>query len=263
VSNVTGGHGKEDRVKWRFSFLIFVAIALGLQIAFIVFVLWLAAKIMFLFVLLCHALLDRPRQTFKITLDFEDEKKRFGLSALDMIHNALLTMVFCASIVVILQRIANVAKGTSFFSGGASPSVAGQALLFLISLFALTLLLVLPVLIFIRLIETAVGRYLERIDEEEARLRKALARATSDLPDQNLRKALRTLEYKRELVQQQRPWPRENLAYRRLMMANIILLLVLLSNSYAGAFENAIFSSKARAFSDRLCAVCSGLAHSR
>jgi hypothetical protein len=164
---------------------------------------------------------------------------------------------------VILQRIANVAKGTCFFSGDASPSVAGQALLFLISLFALILLLVLPVLIFMRLIETAVGRHLERIDEEEAKLRKSLASEAPDKPDQNLREALKTLKYKRELAQQQRPWPRENLIYRRLMMANIILLFVLLSNSYAGAFENAIFSGKARAFSDRLCATCSGMALNR
>jgi serine/threonine protein kinase len=259
VNNVVGGHGNQDRAKWKTPFLIFVAIALGLQIAFIAFVLWLTAKIMFLFVLLCYALLDRPHQIIKITLDFGDEKKRFGLSSLDLIHNALLTIVFCVSIVVILQQISNAAKGTSFFSGGASPSVFGQALLFLVSLIGLTLLLALPAQIFIRLIETAVERYLVRIDEEEARLRQTMAGEAPDRHDQDLREALRTLEHKRELAQQQRPWPRENLVYRRLMTANIILLFLLLSNSYAGLFESAFLSAKVRGFSDQLCAFCSVL----
>src|SRR5262249_30128769 len=93
VNRVTGGHGKEDRAKWLFPFLAFVTIALGLQVGFLIFMLWLVFKILFLFVLLCSALLDRQRQTFKIVLDFEDDKKRFGLSALDEMHNALLTLI--------------------------------------------------------------------------------------------------------------------------------------------------------------------------
>ncbi|MGH9834207.1 MAG: serine/threonine-protein kinase, partial [Blastocatellia bacterium] len=253
VSKVTGGHGSVDRAKWRLPFLVFIAVAFGLQIAFIAFALWISAKIIFLFVTLSYALLDRPRQTFKIVLDFEDEKNRFGLGALDIVHNAILTVALVASVIVILQQVANVAKGTSVFSGAAGWSLTGQRLLFLLSLFALILLLALPVLVFIRLIETAVGRHLERLDGEEAELRKALAGEAPVPLGRDPEAALKALQSKRELARQQRPWPRENSIYRWLMLTDIGLLLVLLSNKYAGIFWNNVFSDLARGLSEWLC----------
>ncbi len=253
VSQVKGGHGSGDRAKWRTPFLIFVTVAFGLQIAFIAFGLWISTKIIFLFVTLSYALLDRPRQTFKIILDFEDEKKRFGLAALDIVHNAILTIVLVASVIVILQQVANVVKGTSVFSGAAGWSLTGQALLFLLSLFGLIMLLVLPVLIFVRLIETAVGRHLERFDGEEAEFRKILAGEIPATPGRNPEVALKALQAKRELAAQQRPWPRENSIYRWLMLMNIILLLVLLSYKYPSVFGNKVFSNLARGLSEWLC----------
>jgi hypothetical protein len=172
---------------------------------------------------------------------------------LDISHNAILTVVLVASIIVILQQGANVAKGTSVFSGAAGWSLTGQALLFLLSLFALILLLVLPVLIFVRLIETAVGRHLERIDGEEAEWRKVLAGEIPTPPGRNPEAALKALQANRELARQQRPWPRENPIYRWLMLTDIVLFLVLLSNKYASIFGNGVFSDLARGLSEWLC----------
>ncbi|MGH9850023.1 MAG: hypothetical protein ACREBD_09195, partial [Blastocatellia bacterium] len=111
----------------------------------------------------------------------------------------------------------------------------------------------LPVLVFIRLIETAVGRHLERLDGEEAELRKALAGEAPVPLGRDPEAALKALQSKRELARQQRPWPRENSIYRWLMLTDIGLLLVLLSNKYAGIFWNNVFSDLARGLSEWLC----------
>src|SRR5262249_50400336 len=98
---------------------------------------------------------------------------------------------------------------------------------------------------------------------EESELRKVPAGVIPAKPDQDPEETLRALKYKHELAQQQRPWPRENLLYRRLLLANIVLLIILLSNSYAGAFDKSFFSSGARGLANQLCAFCSRSARDR
>ena len=239
VSKVDGGHAIAERSKWRLPFLVFLAVALGLQIVFTAFAFWIATKIFFLFVTLSRAVLDRPGQRLKIVLDFEDPKKRFGLIVLDTIHNALLTMVVVASVALILERVTNLVKGTSIFDGVTGPSLFGQALLMLITLGAIFLALVTPGLIFVRLIETALGRHLERIDMVEAELRKLMAAEIPAISSRDPEGELKALYHRREMARQQRPWPRENPLYRWLMLTSVVLFFVVpLSIEYIGSHES-------------------------
>ena len=205
----------------------FLTVALGIQMVFIVFALWIGAKIVFLFVLLTRSLLNHPKQRLRIQLDFEDEKCRFGLSDLDMIYNSYLTMVVLVSAVFLLSRVANVPKGTSFFSGMSGWLLVGQVLLFVFGLLALALLTVGPVAIGARLLETAVSRHLKKIAQEGDTIKRQIARQQDQHTKLELQVLLRSLQERRELVSQQRPWPRKNSLYRKKLLASFTLLFIL------------------------------------
>lgn len=229
VASVEGGHGSVDRAQWLAPFAAFLAVALGLQMVFIVIVLWLAAKIIFLFVLLIRLLNPAPRDdaTLRLRLDFEDEQRRFGLGALDAVHNAFLMMIVLLAATFLLTRLANVPKGTSFFSAQPGWELIGQALLLLVGLSALALLLIGPVVISMRLLETAVIEHLKKLDRQEASLKRELAAARDEQARQELQAALRALLARRELAQQQRAWPRRNSFHRRALLVTFGLLLAL------------------------------------
>lgn len=231
VGTVEGGHGDKDRQQWITSFVVFLALALGLQATFIVFALWIAAKVIFLFVLLIRLLIqapnDNPTQPLRLRLDFEDESRRFGLGALDAIHNAFMTMILLLAIVFLLARLANVPKGTSIFSAQTEWELAGQVSLLVIGLSALALLLVGPVIISVRLLETSVAEHLKKVDRQEESLKEEIAVERDSRARQELRELLLSLQARKELAQQQRAWPRQSLFYRRSLLLSFTLLIVL------------------------------------
>src|SRR5262249_61933523 len=108
-----------------------------------------------------------------------------------------------------------------------------------IALGAIFLALVTPGLIFVRLIETALGRHLERIDMEEAELRKLMAVEIPAISSRDPEDELKVLYHRRELARQQRPWPRENPLYRWLMLTSVVLFFVVpLSIEYISSHES-------------------------
>src|SRR5262249_47786349 len=185
------------------------------------------AKLVFLFVLLIRLLLNRPNQRIRIEPDFEDENRQFGLRGLDLVYNSFLTMVVLSSSAFLLARLANIPKGSSFFSGAAGWELIGQALLFVIPFLTLALLIAGPVVVGARLLQTVVEEHLKKIDAELEALKREIAGQRDLRIKHELQAELRSLQMRRELAQQQRPWPRKNSLYRRLLLASFPLLLIL------------------------------------
>ncbi len=227
VFRVERGSGYRNRGDRIIPFAIFLAVALGLQIVFTAYVLLFAVKIIFLFVLLIRSLLNDTIQRIRLALDFEDENRQFGLSGLDMIYNSFLTMVALEAFAFLLARLANIPKGSSFFSGAAGWELVGQAAMVVIAFLGLALLIFGPIIVGMRLLQTVVEERLKKIDAEIEALKRAIARQRDSRIKQELQEELRSLQMKRELAQQQRPWPRKNSLYRRLLLANFLLLFIL------------------------------------
>jgi len=218
------GRNRGDRV---IPFAIFLAVALGLQVVFVAYVLLFAVKIIFLFVLLIRSLLNGPNQRIRLELDFEDENRQFGLSGLDLIYNSFLTMVALQAFTFLLARLANIPKGSSFFSGAAGWELVGQAVLFAVAFLALALLIGGPVIVGARLLQTVVEERLKKIDAEMEALKREISRRRDLRIKQELQTELRSLQMRKELAQQQRPWPRKNSLYRKLLLASFLLLFIL------------------------------------
>jgi serine/threonine protein kinase len=229
VTAVHGGHGSADLQRWRYPFAAFTIAALGLQVLFGAFAGWIAAKILFFFGVLTSALVNRRGRGLKIELDFQDGEMRFGLGALDVLHNIVLLLILTASVVFLMQRVANVTKGTSFFAsayGGASLQLVSQFGTFVVSLLPLILILVAPPAVFMILIETQVGRAIEAIERERVLLRKSSSGITPPHQKAAIERAEEHLRRRRELARRQRPWPRKNAAYRLLLVATVLTLVV-------------------------------------
>ncbi|MBS1808672.1 MAG: serine/threonine protein kinase [Acidobacteria bacterium] len=239
IDEVIGGHGIEDQDAWRTKFRLFLVIALGLQMAFICFALWLAAKIVFLFVLLIRLLLNRPNQQLLIKLKFDDKNHQFGLSGFSQLYNSFLAMILMIAIVFLLGIIANVPKGTSFFGGHAGWLLIGQGLLIGIGFLALTLITIGPVLIFTQLLTSAVRHKVDEIELEESRLEREIRSEKNSDKRSLLESEFSQLQRDKSLAQSQRPWPQKNSLYRRLLLASILLLFVLpIVIEHFGLLEN-------------------------
>ena len=224
VARVTGGHGTADRDRWLYPFAVFATVALGLQVLFGSFAGWIAAKILFLFATLTRALVNRRRPGLRIVLDVEDTELRFGLGALDIVHNIVLLLTLVMFVMLFISQMTNVAKGTSFFAGMRGVPLSAQLGVFFISLLPLVLVLIAPMAVFMILIETEVGRTLARIERERAVIRKAGVGPTPPHEKAQIAAAEQELRVRRSLVRQQRPWPRHNASYRLLLAANAFMV---------------------------------------
>jgi Zn-dependent protease with chaperone function len=129
--------------------------------------------------------------------------------------------------VFLLQRITNVAKGTSFFGGMAGLPLVSQLGTFVSPLLVLIVIIVLPMLLFMMLIETEVGRAIGAIERERAALKREGLAESSPARRESLRERDESLRRRRHLVRQQRPWPRRNAVYRTLLVACVLFLVVL------------------------------------
>jgi hypothetical protein len=226
IANVAGGHGADDARRWRIPFALFLLVGLGQQAVFGAFGLWIVAKIVFLFAILARALVGL-RKGLRIRLDFEDTEMRFGLGALDAVYNAILAMVLIASVVFLLQRVSNVAKGTSFFNGMATLSFVSQLGLFLFSLLPLAVVLVVPIAVFMVLVETQVGRAIAAVEKERVLLKRDFAGDTPRRQKILLERAEDKLRHRRDRIRSQRPWPRRNPVYRVLLASCVGMLVAL------------------------------------
>jgi uncharacterized membrane protein len=254
VVRVEGGHGAADRDRWSAAFWAFIVVALGLQVLFGVYAGWIAAKILFLFGTLTRALISRSERGLKIDLDFADTEMRFGLGALDVVHNMVLMLALLASMVFLLQRVANVAKGSSFFAGMAGVQFVSQFGVFVISALPVLLVLFAPMTVFMILLETEIGRAMERIERERASLRKSMGGDTPPNQRAAIERAEEQLRRRRDLVRRQRPWPRKNTTYRGLLAATIVALAIApFGIEYAAASGASGVSQMFARFSEMLC----------
>ena len=152
---------------------------------------------------------------------------RFGLGALDVVHNMVLFLLFIMSGMLLLQRLTNDAKGTSFFTGMAGLQLVPQLGTIVISLLPLMLLLIAPMAVFMILMETEMGRAIEVIERERALLRKSFGGFTPPHQKASLERAEEQLRRRRDLARHQRPWPRKNSTYRLLLTATLVMLTIL------------------------------------
>jgi len=254
VARVEGGHGAADRDRWAAAFWPFIVIALGLQVLFGVYGGWIAAKILFLFGTLTYALINRSNRGLKIDLDFADSEMRFGLGALDVVHNMVLLLALLASMVFLLQRVANVAKGSSFFAGMVGVQLVSQFGVFVVSALPVLLVLFAPMTVFMILLETEIGRAIEGIERERVALRKSMGGATPPTQRASIERAEEQLRRRRDLVRRQRPWPRKNATYRALLAATIgALAIAPFAIEYAAASGVTGVSQMFARFSEILC----------
>jgi len=257
VARIDGGHGRNDRERWTFLFTVFLLAALGLQVLFGAFAGWVAAKTLFMFGVLTYALIDRSGRGLKIDLDFGDSEMRFGLGALDVVHNIVLLLTLTASVVFLLQRMANVVKGNSVFGGMAGEPLLGQLAVFVVSVLPLLLTVFAPMAVFMILVETEVGHAIESVERERVALRKSLGGSTPPHQRAAMARAEEHLRRRRDLVRRQRPWPRKNTPYRLLLAASVIMLVVLpFAIEYSGISGGlTILSRSAANLSEILCRI--------
>jgi serine/threonine protein kinase len=254
VAGVEGGHGLADRDRWSYPFVAFIVVALGLQVAFGIYGGWIVAKILFLFGMFARALVNRSGRGLTIDLDFADSEMRFGLGALDVVHNMVLLLTLIGSIVFLLQRVANVAKGSSFFAGMVGLQLFSQFGVFVVSALPVLLVLFAPMAVFMVLLETEIGRAIEGIERERAALRKSMGGVTPPQQRAAIERAEEQLRRRRDLVRRQRPWPRKNATYRTLLVTTVFALgFVPFAIESAAASGVAGVSQVLSRFSEMLC----------
>ncbi len=224
VSNKRNGF--EAPPSWWFA--AFLAIALGHQVVFTTFGLWIGAKIVFFFWILSTALLGGGTYGLRLVPDFQDtDDYRFGLGRMDNVFYAILWLVAVSALGLTLQAAANVAKGTYFFAGDPTPALFGQA----VSLLGVVALLLVPLL-------TPGGVFLflniKSVDHELARLstiRRSLdaqLQTTIVLEERDrLRAELIDVGARRAIAKKQSLLPIRQPAFVALLSGSLLMLLLL------------------------------------
>jgi hypothetical protein len=168
-----------------------------------------------------------------------------------------LLLTLTASVVFLLQRMANVVKGNSVFGGMAGEPLLGQLAVFVVSVLPLLLTVFAPMAVFMILVETEVGHAIESVERERVALRKSLGGSTPPHQRAAMARAEEHLRRRRDLVRRQRPWPRKNTPYRLLLAASVVMLVVLpFAIEYSGISGGlTILSRSAANLSEILCRI--------
>ncbi|MEK6335292.1 MAG: hypothetical protein AABM67_10100 [Acidobacteriota bacterium] len=176
---------------------IFIVFALGIQILFVPFIIWIFFKSIFFLRLIYKAICPNRRSRLAIELDFEDENEAFGLADLHRAYNYLVAMIFVGAAAMASVVLANVAKGSHRIVGGegTGPFLGsiGQAIT---SFLPLAVFFVLGLFLFFLRLKTEEAR-----DHVVAELDSKISKS---------RKRRRELEAKRKLVCAQTAWPNSN-----------------------------------------------------
>ena len=191
---VTEIHGGTTTRAEKFVFWVFVVFALGVQVLFIPFAIWIFFKAIFFLRLVYKATSPNDQSPLEIKLDFEDRGKAFGLKDLHGPYNYIVAIIFVGAVGMASVVIANVPKGSHrTLSGEGSVSIfasMGQGVTTFLPLLLLIVLVAFLVLLRMKT-EEARESTVRSIDRQIAESRKRR-------PD---------LEARRELVCAQSAWP--------------------------------------------------------
>jgi uncharacterized membrane protein len=178
----------------KFLFWVFVVFALGVQVLFVPFAIWIFFKAIFFLRFVYRAISPNERSPLEIKLEFEDKGKTFGLKDLHGPYNYIIAMIFVGAIGMASVVIANVPKGSHrTLSREGSFSIFGSVGQGVTTFLPLFLLIVLVIFLF-----------LLRMKTEEAR--EAVVRSI-DRKIAESRTPKKELEARRELVCAQTAWP--------------------------------------------------------
>ena len=238
-------------------FGVFLALALTHQIAFIGFLWWIAAKILFFFGLLSTALLGGAKEGLRLVPDFQDtDDYRFGLGRLDNVYYTILVFTAVGSFGVFLQVAANVSKGTYFLAGDPAPALFGQAVLLLGTLALLAVLLLTPIGVFLFLTIKAVDEELARLSAARRSLEARLSEAQSMEERDRLRLDIEQTRDRRAIAKKQSLLPIRQPAFLALLAASLLMLVALpLSVQWFNSATRAPSAGR-QTISDTVCAVC-------
>ena len=191
VTDVRGGSTTSAE---KFLFWPFVVFALGVQVLFIPFAIWIFVKAYLFLRWVYKAISPSDKSPLKIELDFEDQGKAFGLRDLHGPYNYIVWIIFVGAVGMASVVIANVPKGSHrTLSREGSVSLFGSLGQGVTTFLPLILLLVLAGFLF-----------LLRMKTEEAR--EAIVRSI-DRQIAESRRPNRELGERRELVCAQSAWP--------------------------------------------------------
>jgi hypothetical protein len=252
VANSTDGFQQPG---WLFD--AFLLSALGHEVAFSCLVIWLAFKILFFFGLLSSAILGRARHGLRMVPNlFDKDDYRFGLGRLDNVYYAILLLTAIGAAAHYLQIVANIEKGTYFFSGNTAVALAGQAVAFLSVLILLGLIVLTPIGVFLFLTIRAVEEELGRLAGVRRRLEEQSASARSRDERERLQLEIAQLAERRDVARRQSLLPIRRPLFVALLATNVTLLFVLpLASSLSRPPGQTSSSVWQRAVSV-VCAVC-------
>lgn len=102
-----GKRDNSDKYYW-----IFIVFALGIQVLFIPFSIWLVLKGVYLFYFVSRAISPDGKFRVFLKLDDSNDDHRFGISLLDRAYNNIAVVVGISAIGTALAAISNLAKGS-------------------------------------------------------------------------------------------------------------------------------------------------------
>lgn len=205
--------GPEKVIYW-----IFIVFALGVQVLFVPFVIWIFFKCVFILRLIYKAVCPDRRSRLAIALDFEDENEAFGLADLYRAYNYLVAIIFVGATAMASVVLANVAKGSHRIVGGQGTGpVLGSLGQGITSFLPLVVFFVLGVFLFFLRLKTEEAR--DRVVDE------------LDLKISKNKQRRRELEAKRKLICAQTAWPDSNFkAWFGTTLPSYVFPYVFLSN---------------------------------
>jgi len=207
-------------------FFTFLAVALSHQITLIVFIIWVALKNAFLFMELSKALPSTRADGLRLDPDFEDTNDyRLGLGQLDNAYNATLVFALLGSSVFLLQGLANLGKGTYFFTGNPNLLWVGQLATLAVTVAIIMFTIFWPTVLFILLTVRARAAALARLAIEQENLEKKL-RLSPRSDKRDLEYELEGLRERRETIKRQSLLPLRNRTFRRLVVASLVFLII-------------------------------------
>jgi len=257
VTHVTNSAGVYS-VPSRPLFFIFLAVALSHQISLIFFIIWVALKNGFLFVELSKALPDTRADGLRLYPDFEDTNDyRLGLGQLDNAYNATLVFALLGSSVFLLQGLANVGKGTYFFTGNPNLLWVGQLATLGVTVAIIMFTIFWPTVLFVLLTVRARAAALARLAIEQQDLEKKL-RVSPRSTRRDLEDQLDGLRERREIIKRQSLLPLRNRTFRRLVVVSLVFLIIVpIAVAWldlpGGTSTGSLFLRKINNFSCSLC----------
>ena len=207
-------------------FFSFLFVALTHQIILIFFIIWVAFKNAFLFMVLSKALPRSGTDGLRFDPDFEDTLDyRVGLGQLDNAYNATLVFALLGSSVFLLQAIANLGKGTYFFTGNPDLQWIGQPATLAVTVAIIMFTIFWPTALFVLLTVRARAAALARLAVEQEDLEKKL-RISPRSAKQDLEDQLEGLRERRETIKRQSLLPLRNRTFRRLVVVSLVFLII-------------------------------------